>query len=188
MKTQTSAEKLEQHNVAMTVTLVSWAMMFASLFLGYFIFRFNAPVWPPVELVGVPKVLPFISTIVMALSSVTYWMMEKNLFKDENKTKLFWVATFALGLGFLGCQWQLWSDLKASGILVTNGIVPSMLYAFTWLHAAHIVLGLVGLLWLAWFVFKNTNELTDVKVINVGKFWHFLGVIWLLMYLMLFVL
>jgi cytochrome c oxidase subunit 3 len=91
-------------------------------------------------------------------------------------------------MSFLGCQWKLWADLKEMGILVTNGILPSMLYAFTWLHAAHIILGLMALLWLAWFMFKKTDQLTDVKVINVGKFWHFLGVVWLLMHLMLFVL
>ncbi len=188
MKAQTSPQKLEQHNVAMTVTLVSWAMMFASLFLGYFIFRFNAPVWPPVELTGLPQGLPLVSTIVMALSSLTYWQMEKNIATDSKKGSLFLLATFALGMIFLGCQWMLWSDLQGMGILVSNGILPSMLYAFTWLHAAHIFLGLIALIWLGWFVFKNTDKLTDVKVINVGKFWHFLGVVWLLMYLMLFVL
>ncbi len=188
MKMQTSVEKLEQSSVAMTVTLISFTMMFASLFLGYFIFRFNAPVWPPVELTDLPKALPLISTLVLGLSSFTYWMMEKNIFSDAQKGKIFWLLTTALGIAFLGCQWMLWADLKASGILVTNGILPSMLYAFTWLHAAHIVLGLIGLFWLAWFVFKKSDQLTDVKVINVGKFWHFLGVVWVLMYLMLFVL
>lgn len=188
MKTQTSPQKLEQHNVAMTITLLSWAMMFASLFLGYFIFRFNAPVWPPVELTGLPQGLPLISTIVLALSSMTYWQMEKKIATEPKKANLFWFATFLLGMSFLGCQWKLWADLKEMGILVTNGILPSMLYAFTWLHAAHIILGLMALLWLAWFMFKKTDQLTDVKVINVGKFWHFLGVVWLLMHLMLFVL
>lgn len=172
----------------MTVTLVSWGMLFASLFLGYFLVRFSIAVWPPVELMGMPRVLPFFSTLVMLASSWTYWQLEKSLFTNESKTRLMWTATFTLGLIFLACQWKLWSDLKSLGIIVQNGMVPSMLYAFTWLHAGHIVLALMALVWLAWFMFRKPDELTDVKVINVGKFWHFLGVVWVLMYLMLFVL
>ena len=188
MKMQTSPQQLEQHSVAMTVTLVSWGMMFATLFLGYFLVRFNSAVWPPVELTGMPKALPLISTLVMALSSLTYWMMEKSAFTNESKSKMFWGLTFALGLVFLACQWNLWIDLKANGIVVGNGQVSSMLYGFTWLHAGHIALALMGLLWLAWFVFFKRENLSIIKIINVGKFWHFLGIIWLLMYLMLFVL
>lgn len=172
-----------QHSVAMTVTLISFAMMFASLFLGYFLVRFNAPAWPPVEIENMPKLLPFLSTIVMALSSLTYWKMEKG----EEKKK-FWIATVILGTLFLVMQFILWKALAAAGIYVGNGNVPSMVYAFTWLHAAHIVVALGLVFWLGVFIFKKPQGLTEIKLMNVGKFWHFLGVIWLLMYLMLFVL
>jgi cytochrome c oxidase subunit III len=172
-----------KNSVAMTVTLISFGMLFASLFLGYFLVRFNAPVWPPVEIENMPKLLPFFSTLVMGLSSLTYWKMEKG----EEKKK-FWTATFLLGVLFLGLQFALWSALSKIGILVTNGNVPSMVYAFTWLHAGHILLALGLVLWLGNFIFRKPEGLTEAKLINVGKFWHFLGVIWLLMYLMLFVL
>jgi cytochrome c oxidase subunit 3 len=175
--------KAFQNSVAMTVTLISFGMMFASLFLGYFLVRFNSPAWPPVEIENMPKLLPFLSTLVMGLSSFTYFKMENSADK-----KKFWLMTVALGALFLGLQFVLWNALSASGILVSNGNVPSMVYAFTWLHAGHIVLALGLVLWLGNFIFRKPEGLTAAKVINVGKFWHFLGVIWLLMYLMLFVL
>lgn len=172
-----------QHSIAMTVTLISFGMLFASLFLGYFLVRFNSATWPPVEIQGMPKLLPLLSTLVIALSSYTYYLMEK---KAEKGT--YWILTFALGVTFLVLQFFLWSALKASGILISNGQVPSMVYAFTWIHAGHIVMGLLALLWLAVFVFKKKEKLTEIKLMNVGKFWHFLGIVWLLMYLMIFVL
>lgn len=175
--------KAFQNSVAMTVTLISFGMMFASLFLGYFLVRFNAPVWPPVEIENMPKLLPFLSTLVMGISSFTYFKMEKT-----GEKKKFWIATVALGFLFLGLQYALWNALAASGILVTNGNVPSMVYAFTWLHAGHIVMALGLVLWLGIYIFRKPEGLSETKLINVGKFWHFLGVIWLLMYLMLFVL
>ena len=173
-----------KNTVAMTVTLISFGMMFASLFLGYFLARFNAPVWPPVEIENLPKLLPFLSTVVMGLSSWTYFKLEKN----AEQRKSFWLFTVALGILFLVLQTTFWKALAASGIFVSNGNVPSMVYAFTWLHAAHIVMALGLLLWLGFYIFRRPDGLSELKLINVGKFWHFLGVVWLLMYLLLFVL
>lgn len=185
----TSAEKQTelksfQNSVAMTVTLISFGMMFASMFLGYFLVRFNSPTWPPVEIENMPKLLPLFSTLVMGLSSFTYYMMEKKI--DQRKGYI--LATIALGLVFLASQWSLWTALAESGILISNGNVPSMVYAFTWIHAAHIVIALGLLFWIGDFVFRRPEALTPGKLVNVGKFWHFLGVIWVMMYLMLFVL
>ena len=182
-KGQENELQLLRNSVAMTVTLISFGMLFASLFLGYFLLRFNSPVWPPVEIENMPKLLPFISTLVMALSSFTYFKMEKG-----SERKKFWILTVVLGLTFLGLQFALWNALAATGILVSNGNAPSIVYAFTWMHAGHIVLGLGLVLWLGYFIFRKPEGLSTLKLINVGKFWHFLGVIWFLMYLMLFVL
>jgi cytochrome c oxidase subunit III len=185
---QSKQEKLMQNSVAMTVALISFGMLFASLFLGYFLVRFNSPVWPPVEIEKLPQLLPLISTLVMLFSSFTYLMMEKKALAEESTGKIWWWSTFSLGIAFLGTQWTLWATLKDTGILVSNGIVPSMVYAFTWLHAAHIVLALGALVWLSRFVFFKRADLTEIKLMNVGKFWHFLGVVWIIMYLMMFVL
>jgi cytochrome c oxidase subunit 3 len=170
--------------VAMTITLISFGMLFASLFLGYFLVRFNSPAWPPVEIENLPKLLPFLSTVAMLFSSLTYYKLEK----EEAHRKFFWILTAFLGVLFLGLQWLLWSKLNDLGIVVQNGIVPSMVYAFTWLHAAHIVVALVGVFWIGHFIWRTPEKVTGTKLMNVGKFWHFLGVVWFLMYLMFFVL
>jgi cytochrome c oxidase subunit 3 len=172
-----------QHSVAMTVTLISFGMLFATLFLGYLLVRFNSPSWPPVEIEGMPQGLPFISTLVMALSSLSYVLMQNT---SGSKARLAWLVTTVLGLVFLGVQYLLWTELKARGILVSNGMAPSMVYGFTWLHAAHILLGLAALLWLGHYLWRG--KASAMMLVNVGKFWHFLGVVWLVMYLTLFVI
>ena len=96
--------------------------------------------------------------------------------------------TFILGWVFLALQTVLWNELKEAGIVVANGMVPSLVYAFTWIHAAHIVMALIALVWIGWLLFRHPAKVTEIKLMNVGKFWHFLGIVWLLMYLMIFVL
>lgn len=175
---------LVQNSVAMTVTLCSFAMLFATMFLGYFLVRSNVSVWPPIEIQGLPQGLPFFSTVVMLLSSLTYYFFEHK----SNGRKTNFILTIVFGVLFLFSQWLLWGSLEDSGILVSDGMVPSMVYAFTWLHAAHIALALFLLLWLGFYVFFRTAGFNQIKVINVGKFWHFLGIVWILMYLLIFVL
>jgi cytochrome c oxidase subunit III len=185
VQAQASREmKLMQNSIAMTVCLISFAMLFATMFLGYFLVRFNSPVWPPVEIENIPQLLPLLSTLVMALSSVAYYLFEKK----AQARKIYWSLTFLLGMSFLFLQCNLWHELNTRGILTSDGMVTSMVYAFTWLHAAHIALGLMALLWTGYYAFVKTASLTEILVMNVGKFWHFLGVIWLLVYLTLFVL
>ena len=183
-KAQLHEEKMFQNSVAMTVTLISFGMLFATMFLGYFLVRANTAVWPPIEIQGMPTVLPLLSTLIMGLSSFTYWRMEKL----PNERKRYWRYTFFLGVAFLSVQWVLWNTMTARGILVSNGHVPSMVIAFTWIHAAHIIMALGALIWIGLFVFNKKEGLTEIKLNNVGKFWHFLGIVWLLMYLMMFVL
>lgn len=178
MSTTAIQQRRFQQHVAMTVTLVSFGMLFAGLFLGYFLARFNAPVWPPVEIENRPQLLPLLSTFLIFLSSFTFWRYERAL----GLGRVWLHATLVLGLAFMATQWALWGALAASGVLSANGMVSSMFYAFTWLHAAHIVGGLVALGWLA------VTTWTEARTTNVGKFWHFLGAVWFLMYLMLFVL
>ena len=111
---------------------------------------------------------------------------EKNISKGiADKRNL--MVTLVLGFAFMASQAIFWNQLKSHGILVSSGIFPSIIYAFTWIHAAHIVAGLGLLLWL-YGTLKTPNSMTAVKVSNIGKFWHFLGIVWLIMFVTIFVL
>jgi len=84
-------------------------------------------------------------------------------------------------------QFVFWNELSSQGLFVSSGIYPSILYSFTWIHAAHIVVALLLLVWL-YFSLRKADKMTTLKVSNVGKFWHFLGVVWLIMFVTIFVL
>jgi len=178
-----------QNNLAMTVTLVMGSMLFATLFMGYAVYRTSATVWPPL---GIPKIslmVPFLSTIVVALSS---WFMYKvkvlvsqNQLQAGLKNLNF---TMVLGTLFLASQGYLWFYLKNTGVFLgTSGIFGSVLYGFTWIHAVHMVMGMGALTYLK-FALHSSAPNKMQKTINVEKFWHFLGLIWFIMFLIIFVL
>ncbi len=170
-------------SIAMIVALVSFAMLFATLMMGFAMFRFTSPVWPPAGMEKPSLILPSLSTLSIFLSSLCFMHFEKNI---KNKQGL--VLTIALGCGFMLTQSLLWQQLKSQGIFVSSGIFPSIIYAFTWIHAAHIVVALGLLIWLLVNVLKQISPRSQIRVSNVGKFWHFLGIVWFIMFLTIFVL
>jgi len=176
-------------SIAMTVILVTFSMLFASLLLGFTVFRLTSEVWPPMGFERVDLFLPTISTIVIALSSFTFWKYEK-FFLIENSEKKLWLGfTTILGLSFMVTQALLWSDLHSKGIYVQDGIFPSIIFSFTWTHAAHVVVAWLLLFYLVPTLKEGVSvESLENRVFNIGKFWHFLGVVWLIMYITIFLL
>ncbi len=190
VQTQTIAQAKEGDkiisSVAMIVTLVSFGMLFLTLMMAFALFRFTQAVWPPAGMSRPDLLLPTISTLLIAISSATYIYFEKNIYKGKaHKNSL--ALTTLLGIGFMVSQFLFWNHLKAQGIFASSGIFPSIIYAFTWIHAAHIVAGLGLLMWL-YGTLKTPDSMTAVKVSNIGKFWHFLGIVWLIMFVTIFVL
>ena len=170
----------------MTVTLVSGAMLFTTLFMGYAVYRSSAAFWPPLNIDKVPLVWPWVSSMIIALSSWTCYQTRMFASKGEWKSaQIFSLFTIFCGLSFMGTQAMLWGDLKSSGILVSSGVFASILYGFTWIHALHVLLGVGALVFMHLTLLKS-SEASLYKVMNVEKFWHFLGIVWALMFAGLF--
>ena len=168
-------------NIAMTLVLVSFSMLFATLFLGYAVLRFTAIAWPPMGMKDLPVLSALVSTVFIVASSFTWIIFERG-------QKTFWaVATFIFGFAFTLSQFLLWSDLSQLGIYSNTGTFASVIYAFTWIHVAHIGLGLLLLLWpIGWSFKQELNDLRAIRTASIGKFWHFLGIVWILMFISLF--
>lgn len=175
-----------QSQVGIYVALISWGMLFATLFLGYAIFRSTAEYWPPMGMERVPLTWPVFSTVIIILSSVAFEFQKSRV----NISRWPLTLTLVLSLGFLFSQVQIWSYLKSQGLYAKSGIFPTLIYSFTWIHSAHVVLALAALVWLFFKVGNGNISQEDKKKIttHVGKFWHFLGVIWILMFVTLFIL
>jgi cytochrome c oxidase subunit 3 len=170
-------------SIGMTVTLISFAMLFATLMMGFAMFRITAPVWPPEGMSKPSLLLPGLSTLCIFLSSLSFIWFEKNI---SNKKGL--ILTIFLGLSFMLIQSLFWHQLKVQGILASSGIFPSIIYTFTWIHAAHIIVAIGLLFWLLCYALKEINTKALLRVSSVGKFWHFLGIVWCIMFLTIFVL
>lgn len=178
-------------SLGMVVFLASWAMMFSSLFFAYAFVRARSPVWPPPGVPVLPIGLPALNTAILLASSFTFSRGLAALRRGERHALPGWVAvTFLLGGAFLGLQGHVWLSLGRAGLhLTTGGIYGSAFYALTVFHALHVAVGLLILAWV--FVQALLGKYTEhnqVKVQLCTMFWHFVDVVWILMFLTLYVL
>lgn len=168
--------------------LISGTMLFATLLMGYSLYRSTASMWPPAGSSRVDLGYPILSTLTILISSWFCRQVKMGVKAGNLKdARMNLHTTLVLGLIFMGIQILFWTKLQASGVVTSSGIFASIIYGYTWIHALHVLMGLGSLVWLR-LVLKETTTNLWQKTLNVEKFWHFLGIIWLIMFLTLFVL
>lgn len=166
--------------VGMVVFLASWGMMFGALFFMYGGIRARATDWPPEGLPAVPLIWPTVNTLVIALSSLALQMGLSAIRKGQ-QLRLKWglLTSLFLGIVFIALQWKVWIDIYEMGLMPSSGFYGSVFYGMTWIHAAHVVIGLLALGWLS--VFALRNEYTAPRHLSIRlwtMYWHFVGLVW----------
>lgn len=176
--------------LGMVIMLGSWSILFGGLFFAYLGVRMSAPVWPPPGVPRLPLGLPAINTLVLAASSFTAQraLVAIRRSRRDHMRALFG-ATVILGALFLSLQYVVWTNASQSGLSLASGTYGSVFYALTLFHAAHVVAGIGGLVYV-----MIASELgrwsaaahTPVRLWTM--FWHFVDAVWLVTFLSVFVL
>lgn len=131
----------------------------------------------------------YISTAVILASSLTMflaqWLASKGSMKGA--TALLAVTT-VLGIAFLVTQYEGFLDLVESGIYFTgidSNASGSFFNVLVWAHAAHIISGVLALIFTTIKALLNKYTVENHIGIEVcGIYWHFLDILWI--YLILF--
>jgi cytochrome c oxidase subunit 3 len=129
------------------------------------------------------------STAVIILSSVTLFLASKAAKQLQfAKQRLLLGLTFALGIAFFAIQIYAWYVLTYKmGIYFTDpNASRSFIYAFTGMHLLHIFAGLLVILNALWSSYRNIPQVRNLfKMEMASIFWHFLGIIWIYLYVFL---
>lgn len=173
MQADTTLHRARTAVTGMTFFLGSWAMMFSGLLFCYGLLRAHAPVWPPPTLPPFPQLLPAVSTLVLVALSVT-------LHGADRRWRLVLATLF--GVAFLLLQVAGGLQAAGRGITLDAGPFASFLYLLAGFHAAHVVIGVGALAVLLCRPFARIT----VQLRVWTYYWHFLGLIWGVIYVWLF--
>ncbi len=185
-RVMTSDGSRRTHFVGMVMALASWTMLFASLFFAYAALRVRAGTWPPEGAEALPRLLPFLNTLVLFFSS---FVLHRGVRPEAEETpdgrSLKWAVslTIALGALFLCLQLAVWLPLWNGGFRLDSGIYASIFYTLTVFHALHVLSGLAALGW----VLRGARQGRFVSgrqnpVRLSAMFWHFVDIVWVVMF------
>lgn len=176
--------------VGMVLFLGSWAMMFGALFYSYGVLRLRASMWPPAGTPELPLVIPAAITVMMMGSAYTLESGRKSLRMNDNVGfQRMVIASIVLGVLFLALQSQVWVDLWAAGLQIDTDRYGSLFYFLTAFHAIHVVVGLVILFWMLMTTTKLPSPIARfARAKFAAMFWHFVGVVWLVIFALVYVL
>jgi cytochrome c oxidase subunit III len=178
------------HRVATLVFLMAGTMLFAGLVGGYLVLRYASAAWPSPGAPRLPVRLAGFNTVVIALSSLALHRAVRALRTlDARGLRRWLVVSAALGVLFLGLQAAQWTLLARGGLSFAGTTYGTTFYMLTGVHAAHALSGVVWLLVIA----LSQRELwvpdsRQRKIEVCGLYWHFVGLIWLGLYVLLYLI
>ena len=184
------AEKRKTSYLGMLIFVASWTMMFGVMFFVYGALRISADTWPPLGLPLLPLALPTINTVVLLLSSGTMELGLRDI-RHGRATRLapWLLATALLGALFCAIQWIIGADLFEQGLTFDRGAYAAAFYGFAIIHVAHVLVGLLALAYLAVRAFMGAYTTPRHMTVRLWAiYWHFVGVIWVAIYLLIIVL
>jgi cytochrome c oxidase subunit 3 len=167
----------------MKVFLTSEAFLFGSLFWTYYYLRALTPGWPPEH---PSATLAGVNTILLLASSLTVWLGLRAIRAgDEGGLARGLAATAVLGAIFVAITAHEWAH---EDFRPWTNAYGSTFYTLTGFHALHVSGGVVLMLVLLNRTLKHRFSGSNFLAVEVGSlYWHFVDVIWLLVFSTLFV-
>jgi cytochrome c oxidase subunit 3 len=166
--------------------LLMFLAVISSMFLLFIITYNTRSQFPDWEKLTDPRIL-WLNTAVLILASVAL-QMASNAANRDNLAAMrnLLVAGGILTLAFIAGQFVAWEQLRAAGYYAAENPANAFFYLFTGLHALHLVGGL-------WFMVKlgfGLNQPDKREKIRQGvtlcaTYWHYLLLVWLVLFALL---
>jgi len=167
--------------------LISESLMFGGFFATYLVLRGDAGQWPP-EGTEVELLVPAINTIILVSSSFVIHMGDTAIKKNDIKgLRLWYIATAVMGAIFLAGQVYEYLNL---GYGLTTNIFSNCFYLLTGFHGLHVFIGLVLILGVLWRSRRagHYNEIKHTGVEMAEIYWHFVDIIWIVLFTLIYIL
>src|SRR5262245_15502450 len=181
------SSRVEPQLLGMLLFIISEVMVFGAFFTAYFFIRVaQGDVWPA-HGTSLPVIPTLFNTFILVSSSVTmHWAQTsiKNGNRFGLKAGIF--TTLALGCTFLFIQINEYANI---GFAPQDHAQQTIFYSLTGLHGAHVFIGLSLLLFVTIRSFRGHYSPQEYRGVEVpGIYWHFVDIMWIIVYTTVYVL
>jgi len=176
------SSRVEAQLLGMLLFIISEVMLFGAFFTAYFFIRVVADSgWFPIDGKDLPKLVAGVNTAVLVSSSFTmHWALEGARRGNRRAMQVGLLSTLALGATFLCVQINEYVHI---GFAPHDNAQASIFYGLTGLHGAHVFVGLTLLSFATTRAFRGHFTPKEHRGVEVpGIYWHFVDVMWIVVY------
>ncbi|BAZ70955.1 cytochrome c oxidase subunit III (plasmid) [Fischerella sp. NIES-4106] len=168
------------------VFLLSESIIFVSFFVTYAILRLKNPNWFPPGVSGLDIPRAAINTVILVASSGVIYFAERALDRNQLiKFRRLWLLTAALGIIFLIGQVLEWRNMPFG---LDAGLAGATFYLLTGFHGMHVFTSVVLLLYMYFRSLVPGNYNAGHQGVSaVSLFWHFVDIIWIILFVLLYI-
>ena len=194
---QTEAAAMEMHSatglpsrkILMWAFIGSECMLFGSLIIVYLVYRGKSVVGPyPADLLNIPFIT--VTTFVLLMSSLMMVLALSAVQRGDMRWGKVWLfMTALLGMVFLGGQVYEFSHFVNEGLTLKTNLFGGSFFLLTGTHGAHVTVGVIWLLSLVFMAQRGRLTRANVETVEIaGLYWHFVDVVWIVLFTLIYLL
>jgi cytochrome c oxidase subunit 3 len=181
------SSRIEAQFLGMLLFIISEIMLFGAFFTAYFFIRVVAQADWPAEGTHLPVDVAGVNTAILLSSSLTmHWALVSA--KNENRfgMRAGLASTLLLGMTFLMIQINEYVHI---GFAPADHAQGTIFYGLTGLHGAHVFVGLTLLTFATIRAFRGHFSAKEHRGVEVpGIYWHFVDVMWVIVYTTIYII
>ena len=183
-----SGPRVERTRFGIWLFLASEAMFFAGLLSAFVALKDGSPRFGAAD-GHLATAQAAIATALLVVSSFTMSRARAAIGRGDTRALIrFLIVTLALGTVFLALQGSEFASLARAEITPRTNLFWSSFFVLTSVHALHVA---VGLVWIAVVSIgargARFSREDHVSVVNVGLYWHFVDVVWIVLFTVLYI-
>ena len=181
------SSRVSSQVLGMLLFIASEVMLFGSFFTAYFFIRVvNGYPWPP-EGFELPRYVAGVNTAILVTSSFTmHWALTSIKRGNRAGLRAGLVLTFLMGFTFLATQVTEYARI---GFQPGDNAFTTIFFCLTGLHGAHVFVGLSILLFMTIRSFRGHFSPDHHHGVEIGGiYWHFVDVMWIVVYTTVYLL
>ncbi len=179
---------MDRNKMSMLLFLASEIGFFGTLILAY-LYYYPSYAEGPNAANSLDPIMAAIFTVALLASSFTLYRAQKsNEHGEQRATRTWLLATVVLGAIFLAGQLWEYINLLNEGVTISGSLFGSTFYTLTGFHGLHVLGGLIAITILLGLAMSgHLNPARAVAVETVEYYWHFVDVVWIIIFGLLYV-
>jgi len=182
------SSRIDATLLGMLLFIISEVMLFGAFFTAYFFIRaIGDGSWFPFDGHELPVAVAGGNTTILISSSFTmHWALEGARNENRAALRMGMLTTLLLGTAFLCIQVNEYVHV---GFAPADHAQGTIFYALTGLHGAHVFVGLNLLLFATIRSFRGHFTSKEHRGVEIpGIYWHFVDVMWIVVYSTIYIL